>query len=176
MTFTPAIAARLRVVSLWDVLTLDLGDSPQRTIPLFHGLGHSQARIAALLARLRRFEGGEYVVRKGETGEEMFVVIDGDLTATVSSAGELVTIRKLSRGDVIGEVALFHGMRTADVRAEGAVRLLSLTLDDLQRLNRRYPRIGARVHANLAVVLADRLADVTDRFAARATVSRPAPD
>jgi CRP-like cAMP-binding protein len=106
----------------------------------------------------------------------MFVVIDGDLTATVSSAGELVTIRKLSRGDVIGEVALFHGMRTADVRAEGAVRLLSLTLDDLQRLNRRYPRIGARVHANLAVVLADRLADVTDRFAARATVSRPAPD
>ncbi|MBW2230022.1 MAG: MMPL family transporter [Deltaproteobacteria bacterium] len=169
LTFTPAIASRMRVVSLWDVLTLDLGEAPQLSIPLFAGLSHSQARITALLGSIRPYEQGDYVVRKGDSGEEMFVVIEGELTASIRSAGETVVIRKLGRGDVIGEVALFHGLRTADVQAEGPVRLLCLTHACLQRLNRRYPRIGARVHANLAVVLSNRLADVTDRYGTATT-------
>jgi len=43
------------------------------------------------------------------------------------------------------------------------VRLLRLTQDDLSRLKRRYPRIGAQIYANLSQVLADRLASLTKR-------------
>ncbi|MBV8062378.1 MAG: MMPL family transporter, partial [Nevskia sp.] len=34
MTLTPALGSRLRIVTLWDMLRLDLGRSPQHTIPL----------------------------------------------------------------------------------------------------------------------------------------------
>jgi CRP-like cAMP-binding protein len=64
---------------------------------------------------------------------------------------------------VVGEVALYHGKRTADVDAASDVRLLRLTKTNLDRLVRRYPRIGARVLLNLSQVLAARMADVTER-------------
>ena len=38
MTLTPALCAGLRIVTLWDTLTLDLGEDPQDAIPLFRGL------------------------------------------------------------------------------------------------------------------------------------------
>ena len=41
VVFTPALAARMRVVTLWEVLSLDLGDDPQRSIPLFQGLSQA---------------------------------------------------------------------------------------------------------------------------------------
>jgi CRP-like cAMP-binding protein len=49
-------------------------------------------------------------------------------------------------------------VRSADVEALSEVRLLRLEEDDLARLRRRYPRIGAQVLTNLSRILADRLA------------------
>jgi CRP-like cAMP-binding protein len=69
----------------------------------------------------------------------------------------------LGRGDVAGEVGLYHGKRTADVDAATDVRLLRLTRANLDRLLRRYPRIGGRVIWNLSQVLAARMALVTER-------------
>ena len=37
LVFTPALAGRLRFVTLWEVLTLDLGTAPHKTIPFFQG-------------------------------------------------------------------------------------------------------------------------------------------
>jgi predicted RND superfamily exporter protein len=165
LTFTPALASRMRIVTIWDVLTLDLGEEPHLTIPLFSGLKHHQARIVALMTSTRRFGKGERIFEAGERGEEMFVVIEGTLRAYVLREGVEVTLREMSRGDVIGEVALFHGVRSANVRAETDVRLLRLTQQNLQRLQRRHPRIGAQIYANLNVVMANRLASVTERVA-----------
>jgi hypothetical protein len=165
LTFTPALASRMRIVSIWDVLTLDLGEEPHTTIPLFSGLKHHQARIVALMTSMRRFDKGDRIFEVGERGEEMFVVIEGSLCAFVVRDGVELELRKMGRGDVIGEVALFHGARSANVRAETDVRLLRLTQQNLQRLQRRYPRIGAQIYANLNVVMASRLASVTERVA-----------
>ena len=48
-------------------------------------------------------------------------------------------------------------------RALTEVRLRRLDANNLKRLRRRYPRIGAQVLWNLFVVMADRLANATDR-------------
>ena len=58
LTFTPAIASRIRVVTLWDVLTLDLGENPHQAIPVFHGFSKWQARIVALMTADRGGEAG----------------------------------------------------------------------------------------------------------------------
>jgi hypothetical protein len=63
----------------------------------------------------------------------------------------------------VGEVAFFHGKRTADVDTQTEVRLLRFDRASLARLRRRYPRIGVQVYANLADVLARRVATTTEK-------------
>jgi predicted RND superfamily exporter protein len=164
LTFTPAIAAGMRVVTLWEILTLDLGDDPHLSIPLFAGLTHAQARVAALMADLRDLPANHPLLHEGEAGDDMFVVIRGSLAATIEKQGRDAPLRELHRGDVVGEVAIFIGERTADVRTLTEVRLLRLDRAALARLAKRYPRIAAQIHANLSEVLAARLASLTKRL------------
>lgn len=163
LTFTPAVAARIRVVTLWDVLTLDLGEDPHRSIPLFASMSHAQARITALMASIRDVPAGVLLFKTGEPGDAMYVVINGRLQASVLNEERRVQLRTLERGDVIGEVALVSGARSADVETLSDVRLLRINGADLDRLERRYPRIALRVQANLSEVLADRLVSLTKR-------------
>ena len=166
MTLTPALASRMRVVNLWDVVTTDLGDAPESAIPLFSGLRRAQARMVALMTKLSTYPAGHELLRVGEQGDEMYVVVEGTLEAWVVSEddGSEVVLRKLERGDVIGEIGLFRGVRSANVRTQTKVRLLCLTKESLDSLKRRYPRIGAQIYSNLSEVLAGRLTAVTGRL------------
>jgi len=164
LTLTPALCSRLRIVSLWDVLSLDLGPDPHLSIPLFRGLSVPQARIVALLARIRSFPAGQRIMRTGEPGDEMYVVVEGKLEASVEREGGRTKLAWLTRGDIVGEVALFEGKRTADVDTVSEVRLLGLSRASLERLGRRYPRIALIVSNNLNEGLARRLALQTPRI------------
>ncbi len=163
MTFTPAIAARIRIVTLWEVLTLDLGPRPHQAIPLFRGMSKAQARIVALMTKLVEVKAGERLIRMGEKGGGMYVVIEGRLRSSLEVEGREVELNRHGRGDVVGEVGLFQGERSANVDCETDVRLLHLEAASLARLRRRYPRISAHLFRNLSEVLAARLAAATAR-------------
>ncbi len=164
VTLTPALASRLRIVSLWDLLTLDLGSEPQESIPLFRGLRGTQARRVALMATIQVYPPGHRVLTAGEPGDSMYVVIDGELKASVDGDSGRVELGRLRRGDIAGEIALVRGKRSADVDTVSEVRLLELTRSSLTRLGRRYPRIALQVSRNLNDTLAERLAGQTARI------------
>ncbi len=107
------------------------------------------------LARIVEVPEGQRLFTEGEKGGEMFVVLSGELASSTHRHGERVALMPAKRGDVIGEVALFHGTRTADV-VEPA-RLLRFGNEDLERLGRHYPRIATHVYRNLKQVLAGRI-------------------
>jgi len=164
MTFTPALCSGLRIVTLWDVLTFDLGANPHESIPIFHGLTKAQARITALMTQVVTVPAGTPVFRAGEVGDSLVVVVDGELSVQLTTDdGKQVELARARRGDALGEVGLYHGKRTADVHALSDARLLRLNADNLARLRRRYPRIGGQVLWNLSVVMAGRLAKATAR-------------
>lgn len=170
ITFTPALCSGLRVVTLWDALTFDLGDQPQEAIPAFKNLTKSQARIAALMTSVVSYKSGEQILEAGTVGRELYVVIDGDLLVSVPGTdGEQVDLAYMKRGDVVGEVGLYYGQRTADVVASTDCRLLRLDHENLERLHKRYPRIGRRLASNLSAIMAERLARATTRENTRAT-------
>jgi CRP-like cAMP-binding protein len=146
------------------VLTLDLGPEPHRSIPLLRGLSAAQARIVALLSSLEQVPAGTLLIREGEQGEELYVVIDGKLRAFLEGPDGAVELTTHSRGDTVGEVGLFFEKRTANVEALTDARLLRVTQASLERLARRSPRIAARVHRNLNETLAGRLARLTTRM------------
>jgi predicted RND superfamily exporter protein len=163
LIFNPALTSRLKIVTLWDVLTLDLGEDPHEAIPVFHGLSKWQARIVALMTEIVTLPKGERLIRWGEKSDGMYVVIDGELRSSVEHEGRSVPLNRHGRGDVLGEVGLFRGERTANVDCETEVRALRFDQKNLARLRRRYPRTAAMLLCSLSEVLADRLASATER-------------
>lgn len=159
LTLTPALSAGMRIVTLWDLLKIDLGREPQRSIPIFEGLSLRQSRIFALLADISAHQPGESLIIEGELAtDEFFVVIDGELLAWVDRDGHEIELSRMKRGTTFGEAGLFGKRRGASVRVLEEARLLRFTTEDLDLLRRRYPRIAATVYHNLNRVQAERAA------------------
>jgi MFS family permease len=98
-----------------------------RVHPIFRPL--SEAAIEQLVRALEPVaaEAGEAVVRQGEPGDGVYVVVSGELAVDVDGRpGE-----RLGRGDIFGEIALLRDVpRTATVRAVTAGELLALGRDE----------------------------------------------
>jgi len=161
VTIGPSLCSRIKLVTLWDVLTLNLGAEPERTIPLFDGLSARQARIFVLMATLSEVPAGTRLFSEGDKGPDMYAVIEGRLVASLTRGDSRVRFAELARGDLVGEVAVFAGNRTADVDVVEDARLLRFSESDLDRIAQRYPRIGVKIFRNLNRVLAGRVANTT---------------
>ena len=161
--FTPAICSRVKIVTLWDALTLDLGQDPHKAIRIFHGFSKWQARVVALMTEIVEKKQGERLMQTGQKSDGMYVTIEGQLQSSIERDGAIVPLNRHSRSDVLGEVGLFRGERTANVDCVTDCRLLRFDQENLARLQRRYPRTAAKLMRNLAEVLADRLKAATAR-------------
>ncbi len=161
----PALLATTKIITLWDLVGIRLGKDPARTIPLLAGLRPAQARIVVLMGELRRFPAGAVIVRRGELGREMYVMIDGAAEVWVGAGRERKRIAELRRGEVFGEMAFVRrDERSADVVASQPVEVLAVDEHFLDRIQSRYPRIAAKVFLNLTRILSDRLQRLTDQL------------
>jgi CRP-like cAMP-binding protein len=131
-------------------------------------LRRAQARIAVLLGRLQAVPAGTAVVRQGELGNEMYVIINGRADVIVHGEdGRQRVVHRLERGDVFGEMGLVRRQqRTADIVAVEDLELLAVDQRFLERLQRRYPRIAATVFLNLTRILSDSVERATKQLAA----------
>ena len=164
LVLLPALLATTRIITIFDVLRLKLGAEPHRTIPLFAGLRPLQAKIVALMGRLQTFAPGQHVVRRGEVGAEMFVIIDGKAQVILADAPGGPQVLEFGRGDVLGEMGLVrHQERTADVIAATPLEVMSMDEAFLRRIQTRYPRIATKILLNVSRILSDRLQAQTER-------------
>lgn len=166
LLLTPAISARSSIVTLWDVLRVDLGAAPEETIPLFDGMSARQARLFALLSHTHTIEAGEHLLKVGDPGKEMFILVEGEVRVWVrADDGCELEITQLGRGATLGETGLFAAERTANVTAVTRTRLLAVDSDTLERVRGRYPRIAALIFRNLNRIQATNLARSTQQLA-----------
>lgn len=167
LLITPALVMSMSIITIWDLLFLKLGPEPEKQIPLFAGLRPLQAKIVVLMGRLEAAVPGALITSRGELKSELYVLLSG--RADVRHAPGEPVIRSMRRGDVIGEMALVRDRpRSADVVVAEPTEYLVLDRGFLERLQRRHPRIAAKVFLNLTRILSDRLEDTTDQLA-RAT-------
>jgi len=116
-------------------------------VPLFAQLGSRQRRKVASLARIRRFPDGAAIMRHGQAGDALHVVLDG----SVSVRPPKRPAQTLGVGAVVGELALLDGgPRTATVVAQGEVVTLAVPAARFRTLLRAEPAI--------AIVIAEELA------------------
>jgi CRP-like cAMP-binding protein len=91
------------------------------SVPLFKGLGRKELEQIATLLEEVDVPAGKVLMRQGETGSEMFVVVSGRFR--IERDGRF--LRELGPGSAIGEMALLaEGKRNATVTASEASRLL----------------------------------------------------
>src|SRR5262249_10143478 len=167
LVLLPAVLGTTKIITLWDLVRLRLPD-PVSTIPLFGGLRPSQARVVVLMGEVRRFESGVTIIREGDIGTEMYVILTGRTEVLKhDDMGHRRCVAEYGQGEVFGEMALLRdgARRSADVDATTDVEVLAIDRRFLQ-LKRRYPRIASQVFLNLAVMLRDRLERTTDAVGA----------
>jgi putative ABC transport system ATP-binding protein len=100
-----------------------------RPIDLFKSLTPRQLTDVAEHMTKRRYAAGETIIREGESGEEFFLVSDGEVEV-IRADHEVARLRP---GDFFGEVALISGEpRNATVVAEGEVDAYVLGKNDFE--------------------------------------------
>ncbi len=96
------------------------------------------ADLAALAAAVKPEEHkrGSYVVREGEPGERLYLVLSGRLEVRRDYApGKSEPVAEMGEGDAFGEIALLQGgVRTRSIRALEKSILLGLDKADFERL------------------------------------------
>jgi len=110
-----------------DQLLARFADSPddERAVRLDEhdlcaGLSAAQIRELEALLERRRYETGEYIVRKGEAADAIYLLLAGKVSVVVDlPSGQLKRLSTISPGMSFGELAaLGREARSADVRAD----------------------------------------------------------
>jgi glutaminase len=118
--------------------------------------GVDAAGLAELRDRLRRvcYVPGARIVRRGESGDRLFLIMSGRLSVTIDIPGGVRRLSTLSSGMVFGELSLIgRETRTADVHADTVVECLVLEADAFDQLTVEQPSLACVLLANLLRVV-----------------------
>jgi protein phosphatase len=116
-------------------------------VPLFSALSRRHLNKLAEVADEVRFRQGATVIREGDLGETLFVILEGEAKAT--RGGKVLS--RLGPGDFFGEISLVdRGPRTASVIAETPLVTIRLFRKAFIELARSEPSLTDKVLATLA--------------------------
>lgn len=105
------------------------------------------------------------VVTKGDHGDALFMVLEGELRARTMIDGRESTLATMAVGDCFGELALVdHGPRSADVIANQPSVLIKVSEAALRRLFAQAPALAAPFMLALTRVIAQRVRAMTKRY------------
>lgn len=88
--------------------------------------------------RRNRFPAGETIVKQGESGDSLFIIVEGVVSVHVQiEKDDAIEVARLGAGNFFGEMALFTGQeRTATIIAMTDTILLEIIKDDIIPLMR----------------------------------------
>ena len=118
-----------------------------QSIPLFESVSRKGLRSIVAAATETDVPPGKVLVREGETGRHLYVIVEG--SATVSHGGK--KLAELGPGDFFGELAFLDAEpRSATVTATTALRLMVLGPREMDVIVEREPAIVRRMLATMA--------------------------
>jgi hypothetical protein len=105
------------------------------------------------------------VFQKGDHGDAMFLVLEGELRARVLVDGQESTLATMTVGECFGEMAVIdEGPRSADVLANRECVLLKISADALRRVFKEAPALAAPFLLGLSKTISSRIRKLTKRY------------
>lgn len=120
--------------------------------PFFAALNATTLNELLTELKLMHLPGGKILFRAGDSGDSMYVVLSGRLRVSIDgNDGGTETIRELSRGDSVGELALLTGeARSATIRAIRDTELAMLSRSAFERAVQSDPTLIRQIALQLA--------------------------
>jgi PPM family protein phosphatase len=123
-------------------------------MPLFARLTERELLRVMQAVEVRAYNDGEVVIREGDRGDELFIVLEGRVRV---SRGE-ATLTDLGPGEHVGEMALIRSApRSATVTAVGSAELIAIRRADFFEILRKEHEVAVKMLWQFLGVLADRL-------------------
>jgi CRP-like cAMP-binding protein len=130
-----------------------------RSVDIFSDVAGEDLAPLAMVADEARFGRGETVLRSGDPGEELYVIVAGEI-GVIAPTGEQIAQR--GPGKVIGEMAVFSGRpRSATCVALSEVVALRLLREDVLEMLAERPALAV----GMIQVLTERLDEATQLLA-----------
>lgn len=133
--------------------------------------------LASLLTYLEIFKVPPFgtVVNKGDHGDALFMVLEGEVRARVMIGGQETTLATMGVGECFGELAVVdHGPRSADVIANQPSVLIKVSEAALKKMFAEAPALAAPFMFALTRVIAQRVRVMTKRYEDSINFSRTA--
>jgi CRP/FNR family transcriptional regulator, cyclic AMP receptor protein len=130
-----------------------------RQVRLFKDIAEPELATLAQSLRERPLRRGQVLLREGDVGEEMFIVLRGSLVISKPVTGRVEQVlARAGPGDFFGEMSLFdRAPRSATIQADSDAILLALDREAMRRLTEVSPRAAAAFFHALVQVFIERL-------------------
>ena len=120
-----------------------------KKIAIFEGLYVGELAAIGSIAQEISYSAGEVVIKEGEWGETMYLIIEGDVTVSKEGKGEKghsVELDRISTGDYFGEMALFEeAPRSATIRTDAPSHFLVIHKREFTGMVLEYPLIALHI-------------------------------
>lgn len=114
--------------------------------PVFAGMPFDFLNNLVANSFTRKFKKGEFIVKRNDSGDEMFVILNGAVN---------IGNKTLLAGNCFGEIALFgDSMRTVDVCAKENCEVAVLKRDDVLSIAKKSPNMLLEITKTLARIAA----------------------
>lgn len=165
LILTPVLMSYVRLAGLYEILSLKVGRDVLARSPLFADMTPYQIRKAILLSEMVPFQAGDRLVEQGSTGQDMYLIIQGEVRVSIDHQGRSTTLATLGEGAVLGEVGFVRKQeRTANVDAISDGEMLVFNAERVARNMMLYPHIAKKLNLNIARILGERLAETSSRL------------
>ncbi|MDR3576058.1 MAG: cyclic nucleotide-binding domain-containing protein [Anaerolineaceae bacterium] len=123
--------------------------------PLFAFMNEEQLQALGRIMSERWEDAGVYLCHQGDEGDEMYIIVQGEVEIIKESGEKPLMIYLAKKGEAIGEMqVLSRGPRSAAMRCKGDVHLLVIKGDHFRELMHRYPAMSDQVIQTLVHKLA----------------------
>ena len=107
-----------------------------RNVAIFKDLDDGELARVSEVCREQTFVSGEYVFREGESGNRLYLIVEGEvrISRTIPGSGE-EALAVLKKGAMFGEMAVFdRSERSTDAISNGGTRCLTISRSDFELL------------------------------------------
>jgi len=134
-----------------------------KEVEIFKDLSVKELSAIASVTEEVSFPKGEIIMREGDQGETMYLIISGEVSVIKGLGTEhQVELDRIGEGDYFGEMSLFEDIvRSAAIFTEQETRLLVLYKQEFKEIVREYPQIALHI----CKVLSGRIRRLHKKFA-----------